>query len=185
MNMIIDTQTEYCYNHPKVSTTLHCNRCGRPICAQCAVHVDTGYRCKECVRGQLKTFDTTKWLDYPLAFVIALVLGYIGSQLITLIGTRLGLFAIIITIFAAPIVGSVIAEAVRRVTQKRRSKRLFQIATLGAALGALPLILTAVLGLLFTGAGLGFLYPLIYQGLYLFIVPPTVYYRLSGIELKL
>ncbi len=186
MNQVVEeTQTEYCVNHPKVATTLHCNRCGNPICPQCAVLTPTGYRCKDCVRGQQKTFDTTHVIDYPLAFVIAGALGYIGSLLLTAVGTRLGLFAILIAIFVAPIVGSVIAGAVRLVTQKRRSKRLFQVATLGAALGALPLILGSVIGLLFGGIGLGSLYPLIWEGIYLFMVPPTVYYRLSGIELKL
>ena len=65
-----------------MATTLHCNRCERPICAQCAVLTPTGYRCKECVRGQQKTFETATTLDYPLAFVISLVLGYIGSLVI-------------------------------------------------------------------------------------------------------
>ncbi len=185
MNQVIEqTQTEYCINHPKVETSLHCNRCGRPICAQCAIHVDTGYRCKDCVRGQQKIFNTAQTLDYPLAFVIAGVLGFLGSLVISLVG-RLGFFAIIATIFIAPIVGSVIAGGVRLVTQKRRSKRLFQLATLGAALGGLPLILSAVAAMLLTGSGFAYLYPLIWQVLYLVLVPPTVYYRLSGIELKL
>ena len=48
----------YCANHPAVETTLRCNRCGKPICAECAVRTPTGYRCKECVRGQQKIFDT-------------------------------------------------------------------------------------------------------------------------------
>ncbi len=46
----------YCANHPGVETSLRCNKCGKPICAKCAVRTPTGYRCKECVRGQLKDF---------------------------------------------------------------------------------------------------------------------------------
>jgi hypothetical protein len=186
MNQVVEeTQTEYCVNHPKIATSLHCNRCGNPICPQCAVLTPTGYRCKDCVRSQQKTFDTTNWIDYPLSFFIAGFLGFIGSLLITAIGSRLGFFAIIIAVLVAPIVGSVIAGGVRMVIQKRRSKRLFQVATLGAALGALPLILTALFGLMVAGGGLGSLYPLIWQGIYLFMVPSTVYYRLSGIQMKL
>ena len=171
------TETEYCYNHPKVATTLHCNRCGRPICAQCAVLTPTGYRCKECVRGQQKTFETATTLDYPLAFVIALVLGYVGSLVVSAVG--------FFTIFIAPVAGVVIAEAVRLVIRKRRSKRLFQVATAGAVIGALPLILVRLFTALALGGGLVALLPLIWQGLYLFMLPSTVYYRLSGIQMRI
>ena len=56
-----------CYNHPQRETMLRCNRCERPICSECAVLTPTGYRCKECIRGQQKTFDTSRPLDLPLA----------------------------------------------------------------------------------------------------------------------
>jgi len=61
----------YCANHPQVETSLRCNRCGKPICPKCAVSTPTGYRCRECVRGQQKVFETAEWYDYPLAVVIA------------------------------------------------------------------------------------------------------------------
>ena len=172
----------YCYNHPTVETSLRCNRCERPICTRCAVLTPTGYRCKECVRGQQKIFETAQVIDYPLAFVIALALGYIGS----LVASVLGFF----TIFIAPIAGMIIAEAVRLVTRKRRSKRLFQIAAAGAALGALPLVLRVLLRLLLVSGGgnlggsIGFLLPLVWQGLYTVLVVSSVYYRLAGIRMK-
>ncbi len=40
-----------CANHPERETGLRCNRCGKPICSQCAVQTPVGYRCRECVRG--------------------------------------------------------------------------------------------------------------------------------------
>src|SRR5512140_2061741 len=92
----------HCVNHPNVETSLRCNRCERPICTRCAVLTPTGYRCKECVRGQQKIFETAQVIDYPLAFVIAMALGYVGS----LVASVLGFF----TIFIAPIAGMVIAE---------------------------------------------------------------------------
>ena len=76
----------YCANHPNVETTLRCNRCEKPICARCAVLTPTGYRCKECVRGQQKQFDTAKWMDYPLTIVISALLAFIGSQIVSTIG---------------------------------------------------------------------------------------------------
>ncbi|MDD5369370.1 MAG: hypothetical protein PHQ40_09805 [Anaerolineaceae bacterium] len=175
-------EQQYCYNHPNVETSLRCNRCERPICTRCAVLTPTGYRCKECVRGQQKVFETAQVIDYPLAFVIALGLGYVGS----LVASVLGFF----TIFIAPIAGMIIAEAVRLVTRKHRSKRLFQLATAGAALGSLPLVVRVILPMLLLSGGGNFaggafiLLPLLWQGLYTVLVVPSVYYRLSGIRMK-
>ncbi len=120
---------------------LRCNRCDRPICTACAVLTPTGYRCKECVRGQQKIFDTAQWIDYPLAFVVAGVLSFFGS----LIASYLGFF----TIFIAPVAGVVVAEAVRWVVRRRRSRLLYQIAAGGAIAGALPILLMGLLPALF------------------------------------
>ena len=65
------TETLYCYVHPNRETSLRCNHCERPICADCAVLTPTGYRCKECVKGQQKVFDTSEWYDYVLGFITA------------------------------------------------------------------------------------------------------------------
>lgn len=170
------TTTLVCYNHPDRETMLRCNRCDRPICTSCAVLTPTGYRCKECVRGQQKVFDTAQWIDYPLAFVVAGVIAFIGS----IIASYLGFF----TIFIAPIVGVVLAEAVRWVVRRRRARLLFQIATAGAVLGALPLFLIALFGGLLGGriGGVGLL-GLIWPGVYVFLMASTAYYRLSGIRI--
>jgi len=165
----------YCYNHPDHETSLRCNRCNRPICTQCAVLTPIGYRCKECVRGQQKVFETAQNLDYPVAFIIAGILSFLGS----LIASVMGFF----TIFLAPIAGVVVAEAVRLAIRRRRSKRLFQLATLGAALGSLPPLLITLAGLLLGGFRGGSLLSLLWQGVYTFLVISTVYYRLSGIQI--
>ena len=52
------TATRYCYSHPNRETDAALHRCERPICSECAVLTPTGYRCKECIRGQQKVFDT-------------------------------------------------------------------------------------------------------------------------------
>lgn len=178
--MTLDTSTLYCENHPNRETSLRCNRCNKPICAKCAVSTPTGYRCPQCVRGQQKTFDSTEWYDYPVAFFLSLILSFIGSQLVQFIG--------FFTILLAPVAGVVIAKAVRFVVRKRRSKRLYQVATIGAAAGSLlPILGYAATFLLILAqgsiGGLGFLLPLVWQGLYAVIVVSTMYYRLSGIRL--
>jgi hypothetical protein len=173
--MIEATTPIYCANHPGVETTLRCNKCGKPICAKCAVRTPTGYRCKECVRGQLKIFDTALWYDYLLGFVIAGILGFFASFLATLV-YHLSFIGWILIIIGAPTAGMVIAEGVRLVTRKHRSRSLFIIIAVAVVLGALPIILFQ----LFTGNFLG----LIFQGIYLFIATPVVYTRLSGIQLN-
>jgi hypothetical protein len=170
----------FCYVHPDRETVLRCNRCERPICNECAVLTPTGYRCKECVRGQQKIFETAQSSDYLLSIIIAGILGFFGSYIAR--------FLSFFIIFIAPVIGVVIAEAVRRVTHRRRAKRLFQLTAGAAALGSLPLLLLYAISAIFSlsaggfsilGVGLG----LVWQGLYSFLVTSTVYYRLSGIRM--
>ncbi len=170
-----ETPITYCANHPNVPTSLRCNRCEKPICPKCAVPTPTGYRCQECVRGQQKVFETAHWYDYLIGFGIAGFLSLIISLLISLVGGMLGYFSFLILFAAAPTAGVIISESVRWATGKRRAKRLFLVIAIGVALGALPTIL----------AGLYILdiFSLIFQGVYLVMVVPTVYYRLSGIQL--
>lgn len=173
-------QPMVCYNHPKRETLLRCNQCDRPICTSCAIRTPTGYRCKECVRGQQKIFDTAQWWDYPLAALTGAVLAYLGSLLTNFIG--------FFTIFLAPFAGMIIAEAVRRIVHKRRSKQL-PLITAGAALfGSLigPLF-RLVLMLLFSGQGgaagfLSSLFSFLWPVIFAVVVASTVYYRLKGIR---
>jgi hypothetical protein len=165
----------YCANHPGVETSLRCNKCGKPICAKCAVRTPTGYRCKECVRGQLKIFDTAKWYDYLLGFLTAGILGFLASLLATLVG-GLGFIGWILIVIGAPTAGMIIAEGVRLVTRKHRSRPLFITIAAAVVAGALPVVFFQ----LFSGN----FFNLIFQGIYLFIATPIVYTRLSGIHLN-
>jgi hypothetical protein len=172
----------YCTFHPGRETLLRCSRCGRPICTSCARQTPTGYRCKECINVQQKVFETAVWTDYIVAAMIALVLAFVGS----LAAAFIRFFVILI----APIIGFLISEAVRWGVRKRRSKGLFLVATAATVVGCLPLILPPLLSLLgglFLKANIGSitaLVPLLWQGLYTFLVASTVYYRLSGIQLN-
>lgn len=164
----------YCYNHPNRETLLRCNRCNRPICTECAVLTETGYRCKECVRGQQKIFSTAQWYDIPIGMVFAFLLALIGGYLIRFVG--------FFTIFIAPVVGVVIAEAVRWVTHKRRSPWLFRLVTIGAVAGGLVLPFYAVLIMLLAGGGSNLL-SLIWQAAYVILMTSSLYYRLTGIQI--
>ncbi len=168
-----------CFYHPNTETSLRCSTCEKPICPKCAILTPTGYRCKDCVRGQQKIFETTLWYDYVTTSAIAIVLSFIGSQFIP----RLWFFAIILS----PIAGTIIAEICRAVVQKRRSKRLYQLIAISTALGSFPyLLISFFFALNSIGSGsFGGLISLALQALYSFLVTSSVYYRLSGIHLKI
>lgn len=169
------TSTTYCHNHPARETGLRCNRCDQYICAACAVRTPAGYRCKTCIRQQNKVFDTAQAQDFVLAFVVAGALSYIGSMLIGILGW--------FTIFLSPMAGMVIAEAVRRVTNRRRSKSLFQTAVAGVVLGGLPRVFPYVLYMIF-GGGFQGLFGVLWPILYIFLAATTMYTRLSGIQIR-
>jgi len=167
--MTMESAPVFCANHPTIETNLRCNRCEKPICTKCAVLTPTGYRCKECVRNQQKTFDTAVWYDYAFAIVIGAVLGYIGGRLTAYIG--------FFTIFLAPIAGVAIAEIIRLAVRKRRSKSLYIASAVAVAVGSLiPVLLRLPYGFMI-------LLPLIWNGVFTFIATSTVYYRLRGIRM--
>ena len=174
----------FCANHPLRETSLRCNRCEKPICPECAILTPTGYRCKECVRGHMKKFNTATWMDYPLAFVTAAILSYIGS----LITGLLGFFTLIL----APLAGIAIAEAVRFIIKKRRSPGLYLTSAAGTAVGSLPGLIIPLLSFVYSlsspdaapflgGAGL----TVIIRILYTILVTSSMYYRLTGTRLRL
>jgi len=168
------TETLYCYVHPNRETSLRCNNCNRPICAQCAVRTPTGYRCRECVKGQQKVFNTSEWYDHVFGFVVAALLSAVAAFLVTLIG-GIGFFGWFLIAAGAPTAGVFIAEGVRMVTRKRRSRPLFMTVAAGVVLGALPVILVQVFRFDMFG--------ILFQIIYLVIAVPVVYSRLSGIQL--
>jgi hypothetical protein len=168
------TETLYCYVHPTRETSLRCNNCNRPICASCAIRTPTGYRCKECVRDRQKTFNTSEWYDFIVGFIVAAFLSGIAASLVTLVG-GIGYFGLLLIGAGAPIAGRIITDAVRTVTRKRRSRPLFITVTVGVITGALPVLLVQFLS--------GDLFSILFQVIYLVIVVPLVYTRLSGIQL--
>lgn len=158
----------YCANHPTVETSLRCNRCEKLICPKCAVATPTGYRCKECISGQQKIFETSRWIDYPIAFFLALIFTGITSFFVSF----LGFFAFLL----APAAGVLIAEIVRFGIRKRRSRNVFLTAAGGAVLAGLPLLIIAVFSLE--------IFSIIIQVYFIAVVPTTIYQALRGISIR-
>ncbi len=175
------SDTLYCYVHPNRPTSLRCNRCNRPICAECAIRTPTGYRCKECVREQQKKFDTAEWYDYIVAFIVAAIGSGIASALVGLVGA-LGLLGGLLVFLIAPGAGVFIGNIVLRFIKHRRSRALFATTAAGLVVGALPVLIVNLLPLL-VGLGGGGLFPFLFQVLYLFLAVPAAYTQISGIRI--
>jgi hypothetical protein len=126
------------------------------------------------VRERQKTFDTSEWYDFISGFVIASALSGIASFLVTLVG-GIGFFGWLLIGIGAPTAATIIAEGVRAATRKRRSRPLFITVIIGVIMGAVPGILIQLLT--------GNIFGIVFQILYLVIAVPTVYARLSGIQL--
>ena len=141
----IAQETVVCYRHPKIPTSLRCNRCGRPICPKCAVRTPVGFRCPECVREQQNKYYTGGALDYVIAVVVALPLSLIAAAIFTFLIGRIGFFSWIISFFAAPAAGGIIAEAVRWAVGRRRSRYLNTIVAGCLVVGVAPFLLLELL----------------------------------------
>jgi hypothetical protein len=126
-----------CANHPDRETMLRCNRCEKPICYQCAILTEVGYRCRECVRGQQAKYYNAQQNDLPLGTGIALVLGIVLGALAYAFLGALGWFGLIGAILAGPAAGGLIAEAVRRTLRRRRARGLKTAAAAATAIGFL------------------------------------------------
>ena len=169
-----ETETLYCVNHPGRETLLRCNQCEQPICIQCAVRTPTGYRCKSCVRGQQKIFNTAQTSDHILAPIIAAILSFIGSYLVSFLG--------FFTIFAAPFFGMIIMRAVRAVIMNRRSNALFYTTAAACTIGSLPLLIIKLFPVIAGGFNIYFLLPLVWQAVYSVLTTGAIYYRLKGLS---
>lgn len=159
---------------------LRCNKCNKPINPADAVLTPTGYRCKECVRGQQKVFDTTKPFDIVLGFVVAGLIAFAGSWLASRIG--------FITLLLAPGVGLLISNAVRMAVSHRRSTNLNTAVLIGAIVGCVPMLLISLIPLFIHSQGilpsLSGLLPLVWQALYVVAVPSSAYAHMKGFRLK-
>jgi hypothetical protein len=129
------------------------------------------------VRGQQKVFDTAKWWDYPVAVIVAVVLSAIGSYFVSLIG--------FFTIFLAPLAGMGIAEVVRFVVRRRRSRNLPTFVAAAVFVGGIALVLFRfVLALLFSSQfGLNSLLGILWPVVYAVLATSTAFYRLKGITI--
>jgi len=167
-----------CYKHPDRETYLRCNQCERPICPSCAILTPTGYRCRDCVRGQEKKFNTAQLPDYIIACVVSATIAFFGSY----VARFLGFF----TLLLAPLASMLIGEAILRLTKGRNSDMLNKVVLISAIIGSLPLVILDIysLFLVISYAGMtsiSALLPSIWQIGYTIIMASTLQSRIKGL----
>lgn len=131
--MTTPTETlTYCAVHPDRETTLRCNKCGRLMCAECAVLTPVGYRCRQCVRQQDDRFFSATQNDYAVIAGVSGGLTAISALIVTWVNIPL-LFLLFIAVPA----GGAIGEMALRLTGRRRGRYSGQIAAGAAVVGGL------------------------------------------------
>jgi hypothetical protein len=169
------TELTFCYVHPTRETSLRCKNCERYICTSCAVGTPTGYMCKECINQRKKKFDTAVWYDYLIGFGITFILSLIASVLVGIVASFIGFFIFFLAVAIGGAAGVFISNITLRAINKRRSRTLFYACATGVVLGAIPIaIWMFFFGNWFAGFAIV---------VYIFIVTPIVYSRVSGIQL--
>ena len=164
----------YCFYHPNTLTELRCNRCGKYICIRDAILTPVGYRCRDCVHAQQGIFYNAQPTDYLITAVITLPLAYIAALIVPSISW--------LAIFAGPLVGGLIAEAIRIATKKRRGQYTWVVA-LGCMILATLITLLPVFDRLLGGglrangaSSIGL--EVIFDGVYLILCGGTLIARL-------
>ena len=128
----------YCANHPHTETLLRCNRCGKPICTRCG-RAHAGRISLQRMRGRpaSQLFHRQSLRLTPIAGVLAFVLAIIGGAIVPWLGGLIGLYGMIAMVFAAPAMAGLMAEVIRRGVGKRRSRYLWLVVCVAAAIGSL------------------------------------------------
>jgi hypothetical protein len=154
-----------CFRHPDVTTRLHCNRCGHPICVKCAKLTDVGYKCPVCVQDLKARFFDGKWWDYLVASCIALPLSLLAASIFAFVIGSIGWFSWMIAFAGAPVASGFIAEAVRWGVGRRRSRYLACVAAGCLIVATVPLMLVLVIAAGLAGDILSGIYSLIEPGI--------------------
>ena len=138
----------YCVNHPGRETLLRCGRCEQPICAECAIRHPVGLRCPACAR-----LKKPPMYDVPAGYYVrAVVAGLGASVLCGLVMEILPLFFPIffLSFLWALAAGTIVGEAISRVTGRKRGRGL-QVVT-GASVIAGTIAATLLVAAYISGA---------------------------------
>lgn len=125
-------EATFCTVHPDRETGLRCNKCGRYMCAECAVLTPVGYRCRECVRQHEDRFFAGTTLDYVIVFATGAILTAVALGLMFLVGVLSWLLFVII--LSIPL-GGAVGETALRLTKRRRGRYSGYVGAAGVVAG--------------------------------------------------
>lgn len=115
----------YCTVHPEYETMLRCNRCGRPMCPDCAVRHPVGLRCRECVNETRSPIYQVDLSTTGRIFLASTVISTPIGVLVLIFGNLIFSFWIIgfiIGFMVGGAIGRAISEAVMRVVPRKRGR---------------------------------------------------------------
>jgi hypothetical protein len=122
-------ETRPCANHPQVQTVVSCGRCDKPLCPRCMIYTPVGVRCRDCAQlRRLPQYTLTPRVYarvLPTAAALALICGFLLSLV-----PRLSLLA-------GVVVGVVVGEVLRRVSDYKQGRVLQVIAGATVVVGIL------------------------------------------------
>lgn len=113
-----EEEVTHCTWHPDRETRLRCNRCGRPMCTECAVRHPVGLRCKECIKETRSPIYNVAVRDYLIAGVVGIFLSTVAGLIMPVVG-GFGFIGWFLAFAIGPAVGAGIADLMSRVVRKR------------------------------------------------------------------
>ncbi len=131
---LAEEETLYCTIHPDRETMLRCNRCGRPMCIDCAVRHPVGLRCRECVSQTKSVVYQVDRGTFVKALLAALVVGTLVGFLVILFGRPIWFF---FWFFIGGAIGRGVAEAVQRIVPRKRGRPVQMAVGIGMVGGLL------------------------------------------------
>jgi hypothetical protein len=119
-----------CLNHPKIATSLRCNRCERPMCLRCLELTAVGYRCKECLGKQRVGYYNATPFDHVVAAGVGLVPSIVAGAIVPYAFFYLALIG-------GPIGGAIVSEGIRYAIGHRRGRFIWAVACAAIVVGGL------------------------------------------------
>lgn len=134
----------HCYYHPDRETMLRCNKCGKPICTECAIRTPVGYRCPDCVRELQDKFYNATSGDIIKGLIAAFGGGILAGVAIFLLILFLGgflFFGFLAAFFLGPALGGAVSEITQRAMGKRRARNFSLFGDIAMLIGILIIVL--------------------------------------------
>lgn len=130
IQIVMPNETTTCQRHPKVETSLRCSKCETLICPKCAVTTPVGMRCPDCAKLNKSQLFQPSVLEAIKVGLVALAAGMLGSWVFMY---GLGFY----TLFLSFAYGYAVGEAILRVANRKRGRKIEVIAGLAIVAGAL------------------------------------------------